>query len=362
MASVSGGATWLWIAVLLAAVWAAHWGAEHLGQPLKKIRRQLGITEVAGAAFVGLAAASAEIGISATSALRGVSDIGLGATLGSNTLALPLGVTVAYFAMRRLKAAHGQPQRAGAASGVIGPVKPRAIRVQQPQTREAKKQGERLAVEQRHAVAVQVIPYLVIVTLVAALTLPARWRGLQPPDGFALLVAYIAYLVQALRRERGEREQVTWSRHEIYWTLAGLAALAGGAYFTVLATENLVNAFGISKIIGGLFMTAPMACLPEIFAIWSVTRSGQFTAATSSVIGDHAVTLTLALIPLALVGAPVGSLQLYSVVLGFVALMPALYGAILYWGDQTHGFTYRQVLLLAGAYLLFVGLVVFWVQ
>ena len=85
----------LWIAVLLAAVWAAHWGAEHLADPLKKLRRQWGFSVAAGGSFVGLAAASPEIGINVTSAIRGVGDIGLGAMLGSNVIAIPIMVTTA---------------------------------------------------------------------------------------------------------------------------------------------------------------------------------------------------------------------------------------------------------------------------
>lgn len=41
-------------------------------------------------------------------------------------------------------------------------------------------------------------------------------------------------------------------------------------------------------------VTAPMAALPEIFATWSVAKSGQITSGVTSVIGDHAVTLTVA--------------------------------------------------------------------
>ena len=32
--------SWIWALVLLAAVWSAHWGAEHLAHPLKKLRKQ----------------------------------------------------------------------------------------------------------------------------------------------------------------------------------------------------------------------------------------------------------------------------------------------------------------------------------
>ena len=63
---------WIWAVVLVAAVWAAHWGAEQLDEPLKKLRRQWGLTQVAEAAFVGLAAESPEIGINVTS---GVAEV-----------------------------------------------------------------------------------------------------------------------------------------------------------------------------------------------------------------------------------------------------------------------------------------------
>ena len=90
----------VWAAVLLAAVWAAHWGAERLSAPLKKLRKQWGFSVAAGGSFLGLAAASPEMGINVTSAARDVSDIGLGAMLGSTVLVIPVIVTTAYLATR----------------------------------------------------------------------------------------------------------------------------------------------------------------------------------------------------------------------------------------------------------------------
>lgn len=90
----------VWTAVLLAAVWAAHWGAERLSAPLRKLRKQWGFSVAAGGAFLGLAAASPEIGINVTSAARGVSDIGMGAMLGSTVLAIPVMVITASLATR----------------------------------------------------------------------------------------------------------------------------------------------------------------------------------------------------------------------------------------------------------------------
>lgn len=72
-----------------------------MAEPLKKLRKQWGFSVAAGGAFVGLAAASPEIGINTTSAIRGVSDIGLGALLSSNVLAIPMMAVTAYIATRK---------------------------------------------------------------------------------------------------------------------------------------------------------------------------------------------------------------------------------------------------------------------
>ncbi len=93
--------TVLWAAVLLGAVWAAHWGAEHLADPLKKLRRQWGFSVAAGGSFIGLATASPEVGINITSAFRGVADIGLGAMLGANIIVVPILLATAYLATRK---------------------------------------------------------------------------------------------------------------------------------------------------------------------------------------------------------------------------------------------------------------------
>lgn len=252
----------LWGLVLLVAVWAAHWGAEHLAHPLKKPRKGWGFSVAAGGALAGLAAASPEIGINTASALRGVTDIGLGVMFGSDILAIPAMVTVAYLATRKKDLGQGHE-------------------------RHAEHREEHLIRVDASAVTVQALPYLGILAVVALLTAPKAWRGLQPVDGWIMLGMYVLYLAQALSRGRQDRERVEWSRSEILEAVAGVLVLALWAYFTVRATENIVQALGMSRIVGGLFITAPMAALPEVFATWSVARSGQVTPAVTSVIGDH---------------------------------------------------------------------------
>ena len=195
------------------------------------------------------------------------------------------------------------------------------------------------------AVWIQAVPYIAIVGLVALLILPSGWRGIDPVDGWILLAAYVVYLAQALLRGRGESEQVQWKKKEVWLAIAGVAAIAGGTYLTVMATEKIVTSFGISKLVGGLFITAPVAALPEIFATWYVARSGQITSAVTSVIGDHAVTLTLAILPLAIVTVPASSLGVLYANMAFVALMPIAYAIFIHKGSA-HGFSRGQVLLM----------------
>ncbi len=216
-----------------------------------------------------------EIGINTTSAIRGVSDIGLGVMLGSNVIAIPLMVITGYLATRKEELGEDH----------LG--------------HESHRAHHHLKVDEQ-ALWVLALPYIGIVGLAAALTIPAGWRGLDPIDGWIMLGAYVVFLVQAVLRGRTESEEVAWSRKEILLAIGGVAAIAPGTYFAVRATEAITTAMGISTILGGLFITAPVAAMPEAFATWHVSRGGQVTPALTSVVGDHAVTLTVAFLPLAL--------------------------------------------------------------
>ena len=336
----------LWVPVLLAAVWAAHWGAEHLAAPLKKLRQKWGISVAAGGALIGVAAASPEVGIATTAALRGASDIGLGSSIGSNVIAIPIMVVTAYLATRKRRLGEDGDDADG--EGDAG----------SPHENHEQHLDDHLLAVDRQAVTVQALPYLGLVALFAALTLPAPWRGLQPIDAALLGAGYLAYAAQALLRGRGEGDDVEWSRKEVGLAVGGVAALVAGAFFTVLATENIVSGLGIERVVGGLFITAPMAALPEVFATWSVARAGQVTPAVTSVVGDHAVTLTLSFVPLALVGLPLGDLRLFAVNLAGVALVAALYAGFVWWGGA--GFRRWQVAALATVAPLWAAVVYFW--
>ena len=308
---------------------------------------------MAGGAFVGLAAASPEIGINVVSAVRGVSDIGLGVMFGSNIVAIPMMVTTAYVASRTELAGNNN-QSEGSRSNPDGTETSR----QTSTADHERHQREHLLHMDRTAVTVLAVPYLGIVAIVAVLTLPAPWRGLQPIDAGVMASAYLVFLGQAVFRGRRESESVEWETKELRRAGAGLVVLAVGTYLTVRATENIVAAFGVSRLIGGLFITATMAASPELFATWSVVRSRQVTAGTTSVLGDHAVTMTIAFVPLALTSVPIENFRLYWINLVFVACMPAAYAVLLHFGAAEHGFKRWEVAVLDGIYVLYIAIVV----
>ena len=330
-----------WFGVLLVSVFAAHWGAERLSSPLKKLRRQWGLTAVAGGTFIGLAAASPEIAINTVSALRDVGSIGLGNSFGANVLSMPLMVTAAYLAVRTTDAAQQSDEDRSASSS------------QNP-----KDSPEQQLPVRRTAVTVLAIPYILILVLVAVLTLPEPWRGLQPIDGWLLAIAYLIYSGQALVRGRQEGENVQWTTKEIGVAMAGVIVLAVGSYFAIRATEQRVAAFGISEIVGGLFITGTLSTAPELFATWSVVRSGQFTSGTTGVITDNAVTMTVALVPLAFVTVPIENFQIYWVSFTFLVVMPLLYAVFIYWSPEQSGFSLWQVIAFDLSYLVFLGVLI----
>ena len=95
-----------------------------------------------------------------------------------------------------------------------------------------------------------------------------------------------------------------------------------------------------------------------MFAVWTVARSGQVTAGSTSVFGDHSVTMTLAFLPLAFVSSSIENFPLFAVNLGFVAAVPAIYAALAHYGAREHGLKLWQVLTMCGLYGTYVAVLV----
>jgi cation:H+ antiporter len=151
---------------------------------------------------------------------------------------------------------------------------------------------------------------------------------------------------------------LSWERSEILWTVAGFLVLCAGAYAAIWATENIAKAMGLSEVIGGLFIAAPIASLPEVFEAWSLVRTHQLKSAIMTAIGDHAVTLTLAFLPLSLISTPIDEFRLYWVNLVFVTLMPLLYGQFIIGRRTTPGFKFWQVVVLNAFLLGWIAIVI----
>lgn len=174
----------LWFGPLVAAAFAAHWGAEQLSAPLKALRTRYGLAAAAGGVLVALASASSDVAVNAVSAARGAAGIGLGNLLGSNVISIPIVVGVAYLASR---------SRSLSDSGSSG----------SDSDHDAHVSDSYMQIE-KGSVTTVALPYLALVGLFAVLTAVPAWRGLQLVDGVILVVAYVAFLTQAVLRGRGE--------------------------------------------------------------------------------------------------------------------------------------------------------------
>ena len=325
--------TWLWVAGLVIAAFVTRWGAEQLAAPLKAVRRRYGFTGAAGGPLVAFGSASPDVGINAVSAVTGSAGIGLGSMLGSTVVSIPITVAVAFVANRKNRASEGKNDTG----------------------------AEDLRIE-KDAVLVDALPYLAVVGLFAVLVLPPAWRGLQLIDGVIAALAYVAFLTQALLRGRGGRRgQVSWSKQKTLLALAGVAALAVGSYVLVTGTRQIGSALGLQPLVSGLFITAFMTALPQVFTTWSVVRSGQVTSGVTSVFADHAMTFTVAVLPLAIVGVPVRNYPLVLAVMAFVALMPSLFAVLArrHEHDDQYGLGVRDVLALAAALIVYVAVASF---
>jgi cation:H+ antiporter len=295
---VSGGLALIgWFAAVLAGVAAMHWGSARACRLLGFLRRIWGLPATAGGVFLGIATASPEISINIASVAFGWPDIGLGAALGSNVPALPLIFGIAFLSVRL-----------------------RRRQAQDPA------ESPRVPVVSSEAVPVQVLPYLLILILLAALTLPPPWSGLQPIDGILLAGAFFAYFGHALMQGR-ERDPCSVPRGEVVGAMAGLGLIAAGAVLAVVAARQINDALGISDLVGGLYIVGLLCALPESFAAWRLSREGKTTTAVSGAVADGIVSLTIALLPLCILGAALGNAPLYFLNLAFISLVLIVYVA-----------------------------------
>ena len=227
------------VVLLLVGVAGMQWGARRIGDALLRDRRAWGLAPTAGGALVGVATALPETSLNVTSVALGWPDIGLGTALGSNLPAVPLAFAVAYFSMRW----HGTKMANG--------------RYSEPA----------LDIE-RDVVWRLAPPYLAALALVALLTLPGSWEGLQPFDGAVLLAAWGAYLGHSLLRGRGPaaRQSSRLDVEGILGPAVSAMAVGAGGVVAVLGVQPLNRTLGIADFARGLFIVGGLCVLPESFS------------------------------------------------------------------------------------------------
>jgi cation:H+ antiporter len=294
-----------WFGLLLGGIAIMQWGASGCADLLDQTRDRYGLPATAGGALMGLATAAPETAVNLASVTFGWTDLGLGTALGSNVPALPLAFALTLLGGRLAYKTSKEPGTAGREQA---PEKP----VIAPQ-----------------AVPVQVLPYLGIVLLLAALTLPPWWAGLQPIDGIILVAAWLAFFLRAIWQKPWAEQRGGFRNHAVRNTLVlRLPCVAMGALASVIAAQKLGAWLGWSDLIVGLFVIGLLCALPEAYSAMRFAREGKPTVAISAATGDGIVSLTIALLPPAIVGATVGNIVVYGLNLGFLILVLGLYAIL----------------------------------
>lgn len=277
-----------WIGLLLLGVAAMQWGAARAAALLQGLRDRWGLPATAGGTLMGLATASPETAVNLSSVVFDWPDIGLGAALGSNVPALPLALLLSWAATRWRRGDRSPPR-----------VRPQVVEV-------------------------QAVPYLGITLLLAALTLPLPIAGLQWMDGVILCSAFGLYAANALLR-RPWVERAPMPEGVVRRALLGLPTIALGALASVVAAQRIGTSLGVPDMVIGLFAIGLLCAVPESWSAWRFTRDGGPTVAVASVMGDGIVSLTVAMLPLAIIGAAVGDAAIYGLNLGFLIAVLAAY-------------------------------------
>jgi cation:H+ antiporter len=294
----------LWLGGVAGGIALMQWGASQAASLLDAVRGKYGLPATAGGAIMGLATAAPETAVNVSSVAFGWPDLGLGAALGSNVPALPLAFLLSFLATRLRRSSRSKGATTEGDADLPPVVQPQAVRV-------------------------HVLPYLAIVILLGALTLPPAWQGLQPVDALILVAAWAAFFAHAMLRkpwtDGGERLPAGAVRKAL---LFGLPAIALGALVSVVAAQKVGSAFGWSDLVVGLFVIGFLCALPEAYSAWRFARDDKPTMAVSATMADGIVSLSIALIPIALVGATVGNVAVYVLNLGFLVFVLTTYAVL----------------------------------
>jgi cation:H+ antiporter len=169
-------------------------------------------------------------------------------------------------------------------------------------------------------------------------------------------MAWLAYMLHAVLRHRREERQAMPGKVARNLLLAA-PAIGLGAVLAVTGAQRIGQALEVPDLVSGLFFIGLLCALPESIAAWKLGREAETTFAVSGAMGDGVVSLTLALIPPAIIGAGVGDRSIYLLNLGFLACVLAVF--LLFndrrWGEKMGG---AKVAVFGGGYLVYLLLTV----
>ncbi|MBW2418525.1 MAG: calcium/sodium antiporter [Deltaproteobacteria bacterium] len=128
-------------------------------------------------------------------------------------------------------------------------------------------------------------------------------------DGLALLLFFAVFLYYTIgefldrrgngndnnngnsddcRKEDRADDEKSWSpKREILFTVAGLAALVGGAELTVQGGIGIARGLGVPEVIVGLTLVSVGTSLPELVAAAVAMRRGQIDIAVGGAVGSN---------------------------------------------------------------------------
>jgi cation:H+ antiporter len=177
-------------------------------------------------------------------------------------------------------------------------------------------------------------------------------------EGGLLLLAYGAFVVTVLRRERhaGPDTGAVGSpvRSSSLWALTGLGLVIVGGWLAVRGAELLIDRLGLGDSAVGLTFLA-LATSGELFALlWASRRHGISELGLAAVAGSVAANATASLGATALVFAPLhtGSVR------GSAALACVVCGLLFLVRPSSRAGVASMGVLLVGTYLLFVVVVI----
>lgn len=115
-------------------------------------------------------------------------------------------------------------------------------------------------------------------------------------DGIILLLffsIFLYYVIEAARNSRdhipennkSENKPLTWKRN-IFFTVAGLAAIIIGGYFVVESSTEIAYTFGLSEALVGLTIVAIGSSLPELVISITAAIKKQSEIALGNIVGS----------------------------------------------------------------------------